>query len=158
MYEVDNVMIPNSLFVDLYLKLIMSHQLENSLWNVLIYDQKSSSCRQNFCLIHAFFEILAWLLIAFFEVGLLGFRSFNREIFVVILKRMTQSVGCCATIQEKTFEAIRDITLSLAMIDLERRINADFISIFLVCPVRKQLKDDLLRKFLFQLYFKSADT
>lgn len=68
MYEVNDVMIPDSLFVDLYLKLIMSHQFEDSLRNVLVDDQKPSSCWQDLSLVHSLFEILTWFLIAFLEV------------------------------------------------------------------------------------------
>lgn len=88
MYKVDNVMIPDSLFVDLYLKLIVSDQFKDSFRNVLIDDQKSSSSRQDLSLVHSFLEILAWLLIAFLEVRFLSLWSLNGEIFIVILKRV----------------------------------------------------------------------
>ena len=72
MDEIDDVVVFNDFSVDLHLKLVVGHQLEHSLGNILVYYEVSTSFKHNF---HpTFLARLGLLLISFFDAEL----SFGR--------------------------------------------------------------------------------
>lgn len=160
MYKKDYIVISYFLFVDLHLKLVMSHQLKHSLWNIFIYNQKTTCSRHNFIrsrvmLINSLF----WnLLITLLKISLFDFRWFYWKIFIVHLQPVANTFTSCSAVQKQFLKTIRYVTLSFTMIYLEWSVDTHLISLFFICSIGHQSKNNLLRQLFFKFNLESTNT
>lgn len=145
-------MISDILLIHLHLKLIMHHQLEDSLRNILIDYQKSTRNGKLYLTLWTILNLtllnISLIKLVTNKIVLFNHRTINDIIF--------QDIVC--SISEDILKAIGNVALGFTMVYSERCINAHFISFLLIGPVRFQLKDYFLGKLFSKLYLEGSNS
>ena len=152
-------MVLNCLFNWFHLKLIMQHHFKHSFWDIFINDFKPT-CKWkwycNRCSVFFIFSSVSFLIIrVLFIMRVFYLRIFHKFFQHIWLKTIFTEEFF---INKHPFKTVRYVTLSLTVIDSERGVDTDFITLFFVSSVRHQLEDIFLWKFLSQAYLKSTDS
>lgn len=158
MNEKHYIMIFYALLIWFHFKLIVKHKPEDSLLNIFIYDLESTCNRKVYNSTWTYLLILAIsfdIIIISNVMGVFYFRILDKSL-VNILFEVNFSEKLF--INKHSFKAIGYITLSLTMINSERSIYTDFITLFFVSSVGSEHEYVLFREFLSEFYFECTNT
>lgn len=159
MNEINDIMVFDSLLDRFHFKFIVENHLKNSFWNIFIDNFKPSrnwKCYGTGCDLFLILFFVSFLVVGITDVmRILDGGVFNKivhhiEVEIISVKELF--------INKKVLKTVGYVTLSLTMINSERSVDTDFISLLFVSSVGHELEDIFLGELFSKSDFEGADS